>query len=331
MELFSEIYGCYFTVVSRILDQAQNGLTKEEIEKLVDEGGFYDTAFHLLPLLFSGEWNLLCEKDKSYYSRLTKKTKRPLTILEKAWMKALMHDPRINLFLDDEQINNLREMLIDVEPLFSNDDFNVYDRHLDGDDYCNPEYILRFKTVLRAIRENQVIVIEYDSPKGSRTKRQYHPYKLSYSTRDDKFRLQCAGFNSRQNQLQRIVLNLARIKAVQIAENTFDVRDKLHTLFKERVCAEPVVMEITKERNALERCMLQFASFERQTEFDRERDIYTCRIWFDPADETELLIRILSFGPVVKVLGPNDFLVQLKERIKKQIKRNDNREDYASP
>lgn len=55
---------------------------------------------------------------------------------------------------------------------------------------------------------------------------------------------------------------------------------------------------------------------------DKERNIYTCRIWYDPADETELLIRILSFGPVIKVLGPKGFLDQVKERIRRQIALN---------
>lgn len=325
MEIFSEIYGCYFTVVSRLLDQAKNGLTKNEIEKLVGEDGFYDSAFHLLPALFSGDWDLLVEKDKTYYSRIKSETKRPLTILEKSWLKALTDDPRIKLFLDEEQINQLRELLIDAPALFLNDDFNVYDRHLDGDDYNDPEYISRFKIILKAIKAQQPLIIEYDSPKGGRTKRQYHPYKICYSARDDKFRLQCAAFNSRQNRLQRIVLNLARITAVQVVDNKFDIKDNLHLLFKETVCAKPVVLEVSKERNALERCMLQFASFERQTEYDRDRDIYTCHIWFDPADETELLIRILSFGPVVKVLGPEGFLKQVKERIRNQIERNHNR------
>ena len=34
--------------------------------------------------------------------------------------------------------------------------------------------------------------------------------------------------------------------------------------------------------------------------------------------ETELLIQILSFGPVVKVLGPESFLKQVKERVERQ-------------
>ena len=325
MELFSEIYGCYFTVVSRILERAQNGLTKGEIEKLVSEGGFYDSIFHLLPALFSGEWKLLHEKDSVYYSKTSGETKRPLTTLEKSWLKALTDDPRINLFLNTEQLDHLRESLVDIEPLFLNDDFNVYDRHLDGDDYGDPAYMLRFKGVLKAIKERSPLIIEYDSPKGGRTKRQYHPYKICYSARDDKFRLQCAAFNNRQNRLQRVVLNLSRITSVQAVDGMLDVYSDLEALFKETVCTEPVEIEIFRERNALERCMLQFASFERQTEYDHDRDIYTCRIWFDPADETELLIRILSFGPAVRVLGPKGFLKQVKERIENQIERDNNR------
>jgi len=316
MELFSEIYGCYFTVVSRILNQAENGLTKAEIEKFITDGGFYDSAFHLLPALFSGEWNLLSEKDKIYYSRLTANTKRPLTTLEKSWLKALTADARIKLFLDNSQLDKLQKSLADIEPLFINDDFHVYDKHLDGDDYDNTGYAERFKAIMKAITEKKSLIIEYDSPKGGRTKRQYHPYKLCYSARDDKFRLQCAAFKKR---LQRITLNLSRITGVQVAENQFDVFSQVDALFRESPCAEPVVIEVSRERNALERCMLQFASFERQTEYDKERDIYTCRIWYDSADETELLIRILSFGPVVRVLEPEGFLMQIKERIKRQI------------
>ena len=82
----------------------------------------------------------------------------------------------------------------------------------------------------------------------------------------------------------------------------------------------PITLEITKERNTLERFLLQFASFDRYTEYDAERDIYTCQISYDTADETELLIRILSFGPTVKVRGPQRFLDQIKERLIKQIK-----------
>ena len=75
MELFSEIYGCYFTVVSRILEQAQDGLTRSRLEQLVADNGFQDSTFHLLPCLFSGEWDMLERKGDMFYSKMGAVTK----------------------------------------------------------------------------------------------------------------------------------------------------------------------------------------------------------------------------------------------------------------
>ncbi len=319
MELFSEVYGCYYTVVSRVLSKAQDGMTRAQIESLVNADGFYESSFHLLPSLFSGKWSLLDERKGCYFSRLSGEAKRPLTALERSWLKALAEDPRIRLFLEDEQLESLRQALADVPPLYLQDDFHIYDRHRDGDDFTNPRYRSVFRTVLQAIKEQRPVLVGYESPGGMRTTKRYLPYRLSYSAKDDKFRLLCAALNKRQNRLQRITLNLARITSAQLDEGFVDNAEELAALFSRTLCTKPVVLEISTERNALERCMLQFASFERQTVYDRERDRYTCCLWYDAADETELLIRILSFGPTVKVLEPVGFLNQIKSRIRRQL------------
>ena len=38
----------------------------------------------------------------------------------------------------------------------------------------------------------------------------------------------------------------------------------------------------------------------------------------DREDEPELLIDVLSFGPVVRVLGPEDFVRQVRQRVERQ-------------
>ena len=50
--------------------------------------------------------------------------------------------------------------------------------------------------------------------------------------------------------------------------------------------------------------MLHFANYEKRTEYDEERGKWICSICYDKEDEPELLIDVLSFGPVVRVLGP---------------------------
>ena len=43
-------------------------------------------------------------------------------------------------------------------------------------------------------------------------------------------------------------------------------------------------------------------------------------VFYEKEDETELLIRVLSFGPVLKVIFPDDFVKKLCERLEKQKK-----------
>ena len=64
--------------------------------------------------------------------------------------------------------------------------------------------------------------------------------------------------------------------------------------------------------------MLHFANYEKHTEYDEEQNAWICSIYYDTADETELLIEILSFGPVVQVLGPEPFLRLVRARVKRQ-------------
>ena len=64
--------------------------------------------------------------------------------------------------------------------------------------------------------------------------------------------------------------------------------------------------------------MLHFAHYEKQTVYEPESNTWLCSIYYDPADETELLIELLSFGPVIQVLGPEEFLSKVRERVRRQ-------------
>ena len=113
------------------------------------------------------------------------------------------------------------------------------------------------------------------------------------------------------------VLNVGRIASVETSEttlpDTYQVRrTDANTQFRQ------VTIEITKERNAIERCMVHFAHFEKRTEYDESSDKYSCTIHYNVMDETEVLIRVLSFGPTIKVLGPEEFVREIKNRVKRQ-------------
>ena len=61
-----------------------------------------------------------------------------------------------------------------------------------------------------------------------------------------------------------------------------------------------MILELKDERNALERFMLHFSHLKKETrKLDDGR--FMVKLHYDKEDRTEMLIRILSFGPVVKV------------------------------
>ena len=64
--------------------------------------------------------------------------------------------------------------------------------------------------------------------------------------------------------------------------------------------------------------MLHFSDLEKETERIDDRH-YRIILHYRQGDETEILIRILSFGPVLKVLEPETMVAQIRERLAKQM------------
>ena len=64
--------------------------------------------------------------------------------------------------------------------------------------------------------------------------------------------------------------------------------------------------------------MLQFSYLAKRTE-RTDKKTYRMTLHYRQEDETELLIRIISFGPLVKVVEPDSFAALIRERIEKQF------------
>ena len=220
----------------------------------------------------------------------------------------------------EEESKRLERELQGVEPLYSEEDFYYFDRYLDGDDYASPEYRKNFRTALSALRGGKPLFVAYAGKRRDIAGCVTHealPVRMQYSSKDDKFRLCClewyGGSFSRE-----VLFNMARIRACHISRReTKTALNRPH--FPQGLrCEEPVTIAISGERNSLERCMLHFANYEKHTEFDEKRGEYICSIYYDRADETELLVELLSFGPVISILASEPFLAQARERVKRQ-------------
>ncbi len=315
-ELFSEIYNCYFQVIKSLVEQ-KNYITEGELQYRIQNACFEESILSLLPGLTENGWGFYEKRDGVLHSRLSGNFHVPLTGLQKSYLKAILLDEKIGLFLDETQIRQINAALSDVEPLFLPGDFYYYDRFADKDDYANPEYKKHFRTILSAIRNHEYVDILYESRQQRRLHHSYLPCRLEYSIKNDCFRLLAVKSHTHRNP-KVITLNLGRIIEVMSTRIVAPKIPDINSLLRRSCYHEPVRILIKNRRNALERAMLQFANYEKSTRRLNE-DTYECLIYYNKETEAELLIEILSFGPMIKVAGNETFLRQIKERLGRQM------------
>ncbi len=306
--LFSEIYSAYYNIVASIISCSQQGkLDSDLLFKIVKESAFPESFMTIGSALETGKWPLV---KKDYSTNIQNIPTMPLSILQKRWLKALCNDKRIRLFVSDEVLERLKNQLQDVEPLFTENDYYLYDKYSDGDPYDDSEYIKNFRTVLEAIHQKKTISVEYTGRFGQQKRFICAPCKIEYSEKDDKFRIISKVRN------RHSILNIARINSCELTENSKvddiseeDLPDNRRT---------SVTLEIYDERKVMERVMLAFAHFEKSA-VQISDDVYRLTLNYDSFDETELVVRVLSFGPMVKVIEPQSFVKLIQERIESQI------------
>ena len=294
--IFHEIYGCYYQAVAKMLRLAIKGmLTEKSMKRICDETAFSESFVEIIPALKEQRWQLI---GPDFSTPVRHDPGMPLSLLEKRWLKAISLDPRFRLFgIDLPDLGN-------VEPLFTQDDFTVFDRYSDGDPYDDPNYIRNFRTVLEAIRKGKSLDIRYVNRHGYPIHFNCVPLLLEYSEKDDKFRVIRSAKNIRS-------FNISRIVSCEIGEG----RRVRYLPYKNG--QKTVEFDLTDARNALERTMLHFAHFEKEVEKTGDQT-YHVTLKYDETDETELVIRILGFGPVIRVTSPDAFTELIRDRLMKQ-------------
>ncbi len=299
--IFSELYSAYYNAVAAALSLAVKGeKNPQTLKEAIRKKAFGESLLTILPALYGERWQLLHQDGTTPLRHIPT---MPLTELERRYLKSISADARIRLF--DITFPDLDG----VEPLFTPRDYRIYDQYSDADPYEDDAYVARFRIILAAVKTKTPLIIESQSPRGRRIRARVIPDRLEYSVKDDKMRLFTHG------KRYGTVFNLARITSVcpdPSPDGDFS-------------CTEPpartprcVTLTVTDERNAMERVLLHFAHFEKQTERIDETH-YRVRILYDASDETELLIRILSFGPRIRVDAPDTFVSLVRERLLKQM------------
>ncbi|MBC2002825.1 WYL domain-containing protein [Listeria booriae] len=308
MEIFNEIYGMYYRVILEILAQ-KRPMSKGEMAEIVRELGFDESGLHLLPQL-TEQWHLLEERGDGMFAPILRHDWIPVQgVLEKRWLKTVLRDARMGLFLTDAEIVGLERELEDYEPLFDLDAIWCFDGFQGGDMYLEPGYRTRFGVILRALEEKCELELVYQVRDQKALTGTFLPVRLEFSQKNDKFRLLCF----RKVDMQPFTLNLAKILDVGLGD--LMVRE----LPEHGMEAVVVRCHVVNHRNAVDRALIHFADYKKKAFRTERENVFELEIYCPRGDLTELVIQILSFGPMMQVLAPDSVVGEMKWRLGKQL------------
>lgn len=297
--LFSEVYSCYYDTIAELISKAIEGtLDNKTMDAVIRDKAFAESMVDIPRALKNGKWPLI----KSDYSSVIKNPpKKPLTLLEKRWLRSLLSDKRIKLF------DISYEELSDVEPLFDEDIFVRFDVYKDGDPYDNPQYIGNFRTLLAAIKQKCLVHINYTDGRGVVHSLDCAVDNLEYSPKNDRFRVIGVSDNN------TVIINLSGISECVLLDKQFCAEDFRPLRNKKEL--EAILYDTN---NALDRAMICFSYLEKET-IKTDDTKYLFKLRYFEEDESEIIIQLLSFGTSLRVVSPQDLKDKIMQRIKRQI------------
>ena len=314
---YNEIYSYYYETVGKLINLALNEeLTPEKEKEVLHETPGFSNDMVIDKLHIFNEWFLLDNKltkteDKHHYGTdIVCEYKRPVSLLEKRWLRSVVTDPRIQLFGME-----LEKELSDVEPLFRTEDFISVGTYNDGDNYSDENYRKIFRTVLKAIKEGWGLKIMSENRYGELSPEAFTfvPEHIEYSEIEDKFSV----YGYSPNEYGNGIIRMDRIKSCELCHREERISDE-----EDEKGELTIILDgySARTQNALERILIEFSHYNKKVRETEEGD-YVIEIEYAKREEKELTaLRLMPFAHYIKVLSPDSIKNEIKERIAKQYR-----------
>ena len=181
------------------------------------------------------------------------------------------------------------------------------------------EEIRLLRLIYEAMQSGRKIHICYKNWKGENKKVVCSPSWLEYSRRDNVFRVWY--YNRKLKRVMKI--NVPRIlSAVQMQDTGYDLHEEQKITDKAiKASMKSIAVEFCQgSRNLPDRILTEFSLWEKQCTYDSDTGKYTMTINYPKFDEKEILVRLMGYGPYVRVVNDEDgyILNEIKERIRIQ-------------
>lgn len=330
MELFNKYKNKDFIIITNYINRCINNpdaaLTENELSKEL-LGDAQNTFNELITALFNKNPNGLDSKHPNanlfmeYQGGIIPIRDNYIPIrlstAEKSWLLYMLQNGNAKLFLEEEIINTLTAELkadLNIPDISKCIDIRTLN---DRPAITYTEETKKiFRTIVSAIKEKRAITITNTAFNGIKYENQLvYPYKLEYSPQFDSFSL--SALNVELNR--PIKMNLQNLSNISICE-PIDHYDDFIKEFETKLTTirekEPVVIEITDEKNGYDRCSYKFSSFDRIC-YENENGNLTMNIFYYRFQKDEIIRNLMFLGPAVRIISPanirEEFISILKD------------------
>lgn len=239
----------------------------------------------------------------------------PLTSIETQWICNVLSHPLAKCFLSDSEIACVLDRLGEID-LFDVNSVVLHDQYIGVDNfYQTPNFGETIKNIIMAIRENRMIKIKYQSQYGRQSNYVCAPVYIEYSKRDNRIRIRAV---SKSDVVK--TFNLERILDVAVMEDFFD-KDASQQVVENDIKENEreLVIFFNETKNVPDRILTEFSCFKKKCiKWGSER--YRMTLYYDKEDTREILVRLLSYGPLINVFDDTgDVRHELIERLEHQL------------
>ena len=310
----------YITNIINLINKHGKIITEEELNKYFEKTGTFKEVSKSICNAKDVYSLFQVQKDNSLLPVDVSTIPVRPSYSEKAWLYSIISDPKAKLFLDNEQISYLNNVLKDTKnmpyPLSNNDVYICRLNNKPPQEYTYQQSQF-FKMIMQAIKEQKYIILTNEADDGNVYKdSKLIPYKIEYNNKQDTFSITC--YNDVNSEIIRIFfINIKALKIGEVTPNYFKIKTRIRQELEKKRTTEPVIIQINDENNALQRSAYIFAHYERMI-YKENDNIYMKIFYYKEYQQEDILRGILQLGRFVKLIAPDSLVDKIKEIIMKK-------------
>lgn len=304
--LFHEIHSELFLSLCQVINEIHQGrkMTRKDIINALPnyDWNSRERASELIDSLFLFQDNeqAILFLDKPIHHR-------PSTV-ELIWLRLMLQDKRVAFLLPNDLRKKLTSLLeVKHNPWSLADIWQLIQSQ--GDDFSAIQDKLAI--IWQALHQRKKLYYRKLDKRGQIHAKTCVPCRLEY--------------DAMANRMHLIIWQLAEQRAIKININSLlevqclneNIPSTIENAFQIflRNCRSSVVIKVSRKNNAVERCFMMFASYDKEASYDEDQDTYTLTVYYYDFDREDILQQIISLGAAATILSPDDMRQEIIKRL----------------